>query len=371
MRLPNYHLNEYMNKFNQRIKNLPENIWLLLNQIDELKGQWTGGAQLNPQALGRLKHSVLITSTGASTRIEGSKLSDDEVEKLMRGLSLQKLVDRDKQEVQGYYELLDNVLTSWQSIPFSESTIKHFHKELLKYGTKDERHRGEYKKIENRVEMTDADGKVIEVLFDTTSAYLTPKKIEELITWTNETLALKEFHPLIIISNFIVEFLKIHPFQDGNGRLARILTNLLMLKQGYTYVPYVSHEKLIEDNKTDYYLALRQSQKTFLSSETSAKEGDTDKENISDWINFFLNTSLAQAKQALGLLSAENIDKLLSPKQLLVWHYLESMDEATPGEISKATKVARPTVSQALERLLKLNKVERLGQGRTTRYKKI
>ena len=360
-----------MNTFNKRINNLPANIWLLINQIDELKGQWIGGAQLNPQALGRLKRSVLVTSTGASTRIEGSKLSDDEVEKLMRGLSLQKLIDRDKQEVRGYYELLNNVFNSWQSIPFTESTIKHFHKELLKYGTKDTRHRGEYKKIENKVEMLDADGRVIEILFDTTPAYLTPKKMEELMKWTNEAFALQEFHPLIIISNFIVEFLKIHPFQDGNGRLARILTNLLMLKYGYTYVPYVSHEKLVEDNKTDYYLSLRQSQKTFLSSEASAKKGETNKESISEWTNFFLNISLTQAKQALGLLSAENINKLLSPKQLMVWHYLETIDEATPGEISKATKVARPTVSQALERLLKLNKIERLGQGRTTRYRKI
>jgi len=350
-----------MNQLNQRIKNLPTNIWLLLNQVDELKGQWTGGAQLNPQVLGRLKRSVLVTSTGASTRIEGSKLSDDEVEKLMRGLSLQKLIDRDKQEVRGYYELLNNVFNSWQSIPFTESTIKHFHKELLKYGTKDERHRGEYKKTETKVEMLDANGKVIEILFDTTPAYLTPKKMEELLNWTNEAFTLNEIHPLIIISNFIVEFLKIHPFQDGNGRLARVLTNLLMLKYGYAYVSYVSHEKLIEDNKTDYYLALRQSQKTF----------DTDKENILKWTNFFLNISLVQAKQALELLSAENIEKLLSPKQLLVWRHLKTINEATPGEISKITKVSRPTVSQALERLLKLNKVERLGQGRTTRYRKI
>jgi len=350
-----------MNKFNQRIKNLPETTWLLLNQINELKGQWTGGAQLNPQALGRLKRSVLITSTGASTRIEGSKLSDNEIEQLLRDLSLQKLIDRDKQEVQGYFELLDNVFNSWQSIPFTESTIKHFHKELLKYGTKDERHRGEYKKVENRVEMTDANGKVIEVLFDTTPAYLTPQAMEELVNWTNEALVLKEFHPLIIISNFIVEFLKIHPFQDGNGRLARILTNLLMLQYGYTYTPYVSHEKLIEDNKTDYYLALRQSQKTF----------NTNQANIEEWTQFFLNISLAQAKQALELLSTENIEKLLSPKQLLVWEYLKTISEATPGKISQTTGVARPTVSQALERLLKLQKIERLGQGRTTRYRKI
>ncbi len=350
-----------MNQFNKRNKNLPPNIWLLLNQIDELKGQWTGGAQLNPQALGRLKRSVLVTSTGASTRIEGAKLTDDEVEKLMRGLSLQKLADRDKQEVQGYYELLDNVFNSWQSIPFTESTIKHLHKEILKYAAKDERHRGEYKKTENKVEMIDKSRKVISVLFDTTPAYLTPKAMAELVDWTNKALTLKEIHPLLVISNFIVEFLKIHPFQDGNGRLARVLTNLLLLKHGYAYVPYVSHEKLIEDNKNDYYLALRQSQKTF----------GMDKEDISAWTKFFLTVSLTQAKQALALLSAENIEKLLSPKQLAVWHYLEQGMETTPGEIAKATKVARPTVSQVLEKLLQLKKVERLGQGRTTRYKKI
>ena len=122
-----------MNHFNKRIKNVPQNIWSLINQIDELKGRWIGGATLNPQALGRLKRSVLVTSTGASTRIEGARLSDEDVEKLMRGLRMQKFADRDKQEVQGYYELLDNVFNAWKHIPFSESTIKHFHKELLKY----------------------------------------------------------------------------------------------------------------------------------------------------------------------------------------------------------------------------------------------
>lgn len=350
-----------MTNHNKRIKNLPSSIWPLLNQIDELKGQWTGGAQLNPQALGRLKRSVLVTSTGASTRIEGSKLSDDEVEKLMKGLSLQKLADRDKQEVRGYYELLSNVFNSWQNIPFTESTIKHLHKELLKYTKKDQRHRGNYKATENKVEMIDKSGEAVGVLFDTTPAYLTPKAMEELVSWVNEEFTLKETHPLFVVSNFIVEFLKIHPFQDGNGRLARILTNLLMLQHGYNYVPYASHEKLIEDNKADYYLALRQSQKTF----------GSDKEDISAWTKFFLRVSFAQAEQAIILLSAENIEKLLSPKQLLVWNYLGKITEATPGEISKETKVARPTVSQALSRLLQLKKIERLGQGRTTRYRKI
>ena len=130
------------NHLNKRLKNIPEHIWALINNIDLLKGQWIGGAQLNPQALGRLKRSTLVTSTGASTRIEGAKLSDEDVENLMRGLSMQKFADRDKQEVKGYYELLENVFNSWKHIPFSESTIKHFHRELLKHVKKDELHRG-------------------------------------------------------------------------------------------------------------------------------------------------------------------------------------------------------------------------------------
>jgi len=344
-----------------RIKNIPHNLWSLINQIDELKGRWVGGATLNPQVLGRLKRSILITSAGASTRIEGARLSDEDVEKLMRGLSIKKFADRDKQEVRGYYELLENIFHGWKQTPFNESAIKHLHKELLKYVSKDERHRGEYKKTENSVEMFDDAGKSVGVVFETTPAYLTPKQMQELVTWTMGALAQKEFHPLLVIGNFLVEFLAIHPFQDGNGRLSRILTNLLMLKAGYEYVPYVSHEKLIEDNKAEYYLALRKSQKKL----------NTDQEDITEWLEFFLTISLEQAKRAIELLSHENIERLLSPKQLAVWTYLASVAESTPGDITKATGVARPTVSQALDVLMRLKKIDRVGQGRTTRYRRV
>ena len=346
--------------YNKRIKNIPQNLWAIINQIDELKGQWIGGAKMNPQALGRLKRSVLVTSTGASTRIEGAKLSDEDIEKMMRGLSMQKFANRDKQEALGYFELLNNVFDSAEKIPFSESSIQHLHKELLKYVEKDKLHRGKYKQTENKVEMIDEAGKSVGALFDTTPAWLTPKEMLELVEWTKEALILKEIHLLLVIANFLVEFLNIHPFQDGNGRLSRVLTNLLMLQAGYAYIPYVSHEKLVEENKAEYYIALRRSQKTL----------KTENPNIVPWLEFFLNILLNQAKQAIELLSKENIEKLLSPKQLAVWEYLNQVLEATPGEISKKTKVARPTVSQALDTLLRLKKVERIGQGRTTRYKK-
>lgn len=345
--------------FDLRLSKVPQPILSTLRKIDQLQGQWTGGANLSPQVLGRLKKSVLITSTGASTRIEGSHLSDSDVEKLMRGINIQKFRDRDKQEVKGYYELLSNVFSAWKTIKLSENTIKYFHKEILKYVEKDKRHRGDYKKQENKVHMINAAGDSIGILFNTTDAYLTPKSMQELIEWTQQALAEDKYHPLLIIGNFLVEFLRIHPFQDGNGRLSRVLTNLLLLQYGYAYMPYISHEKLVEDNKPEYYMALRKCQNSF----------DTKKETIIPWLEFFLNLFLEQSKHAVDLLSAENVEQLLTKKQHAVWEYLKKGNVATPLEISKATGVAYATVRQALNKLLNLKQIKRIGQGRSTSYK--
>ncbi len=351
-----------LNKFDHRLDHVPADIVSKIAQINTLQGRWIGGAELSPQILDNLKRSVLVTSTGASTRIEGAKLSDEDVAKLMRGLSLQKFADRDKQEVKGYYELLQAVFDSWKKLRFNESTIKHFHSELLKYAEKDQKHRGEYKKKENKVYMINAAGESIGVLFDTTSAYLAPKEMQELVEWTQEALAEKRYHPLLIIANFLVEFLKIHPFEDGNGRISRVLTNLLLLQAGYEYMPYVSHEKLVEDNKPDYYLALRQSQNSF----------GTKKETIVPWLDFFFAMFVKQSQMAVDLLSKENIEKLLSENQLIVWEYLNKIDgTTTPREIADQTKVTHVTVRQALQKLLRLKKIERIGQGRSTRYRKL
>lgn len=346
-------------RFDTRLESLPTNILTLIAAIDELKGRWAAGANLHPQILGRLKQSVLITSTGASTRIEGAKLSDSDVEDLMRGISMQKFKDRDIQEVKGYFELLKNVFDSWQSIKLNEGTIKHFHQEILKYVEKDIFHIGQYKVTENKVQMVDTKGNIVGTIFDTTPVYLTPIEMQELVEWTIEALKNRKYHPLLVIGNFVVEFLKIHPFHDGNGRLSRILTNLLMLQTGYLYMPYVSHEKLVEEKKQEYYVALRKTQITF----------KTERTDLIPWLTFFLSIILDQSKQAVNLLNADMVEKTLSEKQLAVLKYLEKVKEATPGDIAKNTKVARPTVNQVLEKLISIKKIERIGMGRSTRYR--
>lgn len=349
------------NKFNNRIQYLPKDIYKIIDEIDLLKSKWVSGAKLDPQVLGKLKKTVLVTSTGASTRIEGSELSDEDVERVMRGLSIQKFKNRDKQEVQGYFEILTNVFDAYKSIPFSESTIKFFHKELLKHAEKDTIHRGNYKPTDNKVAVVNSDGESTQILFDTTSAYLTPKEMQELVEYTQNAFLEKKFHPLVIIGNFIVEFLLIHPFADGNGRLSRVLSNLLLLQHGYEYMPYISQEKLIEDNKPEYYVALRQSQKTFR----------TDTENIVPWLSFFFKIILEQSKRAIQLLSEEEVGKLLSSQQQIVWNFISKAGaEITPLQIFKNTNIPRPTINQALVKLLRLKWIERIGLGRATRYKK-
>ena len=209
--------------------------------------------------------------------------------------------------------------------------------------------------------MFDQNGTSIGIVFEPTKAFLTPKEMHELIDWTVAALEEKRYHPLLLIGNFLVEFLKIHPFQDGNGRLSRVLTNLLLLKEGYAFMPYVSHEKLIEDNKNNYYLALVKSQRTF-----AKKTVD-----IFPWVNFFLDILLKQSEMAMKLLEKEDVEKLLSPKQMEVWNYFQKVPEATPLEISRETGIVKPTVVQALNRLRVLKKIERIGMGRGTRYRKL
>lgn len=347
-------------RFPGHFANIPHEIWGYLSKIDQLQGRWIEGAHLHPQILGSLKQSVLITSTGASTRIEGSRMSDSDIEKLMRGIAIQKFRDRDIQEVKGYFELLSRVFDHWKTIRFNESTIKHFHKELLKYVEKDTLHRGEYKHTENKVHMINAQGESMGVLFDTAPAYLTPIMIQELVEITQGLLKENKYHPLLVIGNFMVEFLAIHPFTDGNGRLSRILTNLLLLQAGYLYVPYVSHEKLIEDNKPDYYLALRKSQNTFTANNS----------NTVAWLAFFLRIILKQSEMAVALLSQETIEQVLSKKQLAIWKYLQTVPEASPLEIVRYTGIARRTINQALDKLLRLQKIQRMGSGSSIRYRK-
>jgi Fic family protein len=234
----------------------------LVAEVDEFKGRWEALHTLSPERLRALRLVATIESIGSSTRIEGVKLSDREVEALLSNLEQYAFKSRDEEEVAGYAEAMDFIFQSWQDLSLTENYIKQLHAVLLKFSKRDEHHRGEYKKQPNNVVAYDGEGREIGVIFETTPPFQTPWEMEELVRWTNQALDERAVHSLLAIAAFVVRFLAIHPFQDGNGRLSRILTTLLLLRSGYAYVPYASLESVIEENKDLYYAALRRTQRT-------------------------------------------------------------------------------------------------------------
>lgn len=333
----------------------------IISEIDEFKGSWKLLGQMASEKLQALKKVATIESVGSSNRIEGNKLSDKQVEELLSRINKQSFANRDEEEVAGYAKLADTIFEDWEVIPLSENYIKQLHKILLEYSSKDEKHKGEYKKISNAVAAYDNNGKELGVVFETAMPFETPLKMQELIEWTNKNLADRFYHPLIVIGVFVVNFLAIHPFQDGNGRLSRALTNLLLLKSGYAYVPYSSTESIIEDNKEAYYRALRQTQTT-LNSE----------QNYEPWLMFFLKTLQKQKIRLEYKLEHTEIKKLsnldLPEVSAKIMEVFEKKDRATISDLSELTGVNINTLKKHLSSLVTNNYLIKHGKTRGAWY---
>ncbi len=337
-------------------------ILALISEVDEFKGAWRALGQLAPEQLSALKQVATIESIGSSTRIEGSRLSDREVEELLSNLSIKKFSSRDEQEVAGYSDVMNLIFQNYDLIPLSESYIKQLHAELLQYSEKDASHRGQYKKSPNHVEAFGADGKSLGVVFETSTPFETPLRMERLVQWSNEALAEKKLHPLLVTAIFVVEFLAIHPFQDGNGRISRVLTTYLLLKSNYAYVPYTSLEAVIEQSKEGYYLSLRQTQGTLKS----------ENPNWQPWVLFFLKALQRQKQRLEGKLEREKL--LLGQLPELSSQILElvkSRGQITVKDIVTITNANRNTIKKHLETLVEKNYLQQNGTGKGTWYSRI
>lgn len=328
-------------------------------QLDQFKGEWKQLDKEENKYLKELRKIATIQSIGSSTRIEGSTLTDAEIATLIKNLKISKLQTRDEQEVMGYYDTLAMLIDSYRDIDLSISNIHSLHNLLLKYSTKDIRHRGKFKELSNKVVATYPDG-TSRVIFNTTEPFLTGKEMEDLVEWINKAFTDAEIHPLLIIGTFVYEFLSIHPYQDGNGRLSRLLTNLLLLRSNYKFVLYVSLEHIVEKNKKEYYQALMEGQ----------KDRYKEVEKIDKWLLFFLD-SLVELTQKLEQKVKEfrKIGGYLNDRQKEIRQYIQNNQPVkTRNILEDLPQYNAAIVRKDLQYLIAEFEIERKGENRGSFY---
>lgn len=330
--------------------------WKLINlisEIDRFDANWASIERKEGQNLKELKSIATVRSVGASNRIEGNKMSDDEVDVLLQKIDITKLTDRDSQEVVGYFEVLDLISESYENINLNESHIKSLHYTMMKYSVKDEWHKGNYKVPNNVVEASFPDG-TRQIIFQTTEAgFATEEAIKQLINWYNSET---EVHPLIKVASFVYDFLSVHPFQDGNGRLSRLISTLLLLTNGYKWIQYVSFEHEIENRKTEYYQVLRSCQ------------AQRPNEDVTVWIQFFLSCLSNIQSQLMTKLHKSGLETKLSPKEKSIFTIIQNRPNIQSGEIAEKLAIPAPTVKRILSELLNKGLIEKQGSGRSVSY---
>ena len=331
-----------------------------LAEVDEFKGRWQALRNLVPDRLTSLQRIATIESVASSTRIEGVTLSDDEVHTLLRGVTTHGLQTRDEQEVAGYAAVMERIFQSWQALELTENHILQLHRVLLTHSTADAAHRGTYKTRPNSIEAVAADGRSLGVLLTTTSPLETPHAMERLVTDTRATLAADEHHPILVIGAFVARLLAIHPFQDGNGRLSRALTTLLLLRSGYLYAPYASLERVVEHNKDAYYERLRRAQTTWNDAAP----------DLAAWLGFFVDCLVEQKNVLLHRLERERLLKPMAPLSAAILALALERGRVTVRDVVASAGANRNTVKLHVQQLVSAGQLVPHGRGRGTWYER-
>lgn len=330
--------------------------WTLINlisEIDRFDANWTAIERKEGQSLKELKSLATVRSVGASNRIEGNKMSDEEVDVMLQKIDITKLTDRDSQEVVGYFEVLDLISESYVNISLSESHLKNLHNVLMKYSANDQWHKGNYKQHSNAVEASFPDG-TRQIIFQTTEAgFATEDAIRQLLNWYNSET---DVHPLIKVASFVYDFLSVHPFQDGNGRLSRLISTFLLLRKGYKWIQYVSFEHEIENRKNEYYQVLRNCQ------------AQRPNEDITVWIQFFLSCLSNIQLQLITKLNKSGLETKLSPREKSIFMIIQNRPNIQSGKIAEKLAIPAPTVKRILSELLNKGLIEKQGSGRNVSY---
>jgi len=342
---------------NEKLKTeeIPMNIVKLIGKINEYKGKQNLYLDQAPQVLKKLKEAAIVQSTKSSNSIEGIVITDKRLKEIMRDDTMPD--DCSEGEIAGYRDVLNSIHTSYDAIPINPNIILQFHKNLYKYVSAEG---GKWKNQDNVIEEVLPNGKRY-VRFKPLSAAETPKAMEELCDYLNRVMKEETIEPLILIGAFVLDFLSVHPFNDGNGRMARLLTLLLLYKYDYKVGRYISLEKIIEESKSNYYEALKKSSEGW-------HEGN---HNLFIWLDYFLGILLAAYKEfedRVGLVRNKRGNKSYRVEQAI---------KSTLGTFEKedirnaCPDVSESTINRVFKKLKEKEVIELLGKGRNAKWKRL
>ena len=341
---------DYKNKWEQF---LTPDIVSLLTQIHEYKGKQNLFIESSSDARLGLVEIAKIQSTEAANKIEGIYTSDERIKKL--ALAKTNPRNRAEEEIAGYRDVLNTIHSDHDGIPLKPNIILQLHRDLYKFNTVT--YGGQYKNVDNVIAEEDADGNRF-VRFQPVEAWEVPESMEKLCSALNEAIAMESINPLLAIPMFILDFLCIHPFNDGNGRMSRLLTLLLLYRGGYIVGKYISIEKMIETTKDSYYEALQKSS-------IGWHENNND---YAPFVKYMLSVILAAHREFASRVEIMIESKLSKPERIA------KIIEDTLGKITKqdilekCPDISETTVQRALNDLVKKGKIIKLSGGRYTSY---
>ena len=334
---------------------IPMNIVRLIGKINEYKGKQNLYLDQSPQVLEKLKEVAIVQSTKSSNSIEGIVITDKRLKKLMREEINPS--DRFEGEIAGYKNVLNTIHTSYDSIPVNSNIILQLHRNLYKFVSAEG---GQWKNQDNVIEEVQPDGKRY-ARFKPLSAARTPAAMDELSEYLNQSIKDEDIEPLILIGAFILDFLSIHPFNDGNGRMARLLTLLLLYKFDYKVGRYISLEKIIEESKENYYESLRKSS-------VGWHEGN---HNLFIWLDYFLGILLAayeEFEDRVGLIRNKKGNKSYRVEQAIKG----TLGTFEKEDIRKACPdVSESTINRVFSKLKEEGVIEVLSKGRNAEWRRL
>ncbi|PWL99362.1 MAG: cell filamentation protein Fic [Clostridiales bacterium] len=341
---------DYNKKWQQLLT--PE-IVTMLSKIHEFKGEQNLFIEAQSDTLTQLVEIAKIQSTEASNKIEGIFTSDERLKKLVTNKTTPRT--RNEQEIAGYRDVLSTIHDSYEFIPVRPSIILQLHRDLYKFSGKSIG--GAYKNADNVIAEEDNEGNRF-VRFQPVPAWETPDSVEALCDAFDDAMVRNEADPLLIIPMFILDFLCIHPFNDGNGRMSRLLTLLLLYRAGYIVGKYISIEKIIETSKDTYYEALQ-----------SSSQGWHEEQNdYAHFVRYMLGVILSAYRDfssRVRVLTTSGMSKPNRIREIIK----DTLGKTTKTEImQKCPDISQVTVQRALNDLVKNGDIIKIGGGRYTSY---